>query len=293
MAEAPAERVPFGRNSVGVSATRREFVKLGVMGAIGLMLGGCDDGVRQPDAPDLGTFERGTRVERGFEVDDVLRGTPAGDVHFSLHVPEGYDGGTPYALYVHCPGWEGLYFQGVGANLQEDFAFVANDYVADMIVASPQFDDWGDTSAEMCVALTRWLLAAYNIDVDRVYLSGYSGGGETLSLVMDKAPELYRRALHMSSRWDGTGDALVAARTPVRMDIGESDDYYGSGPVSGSYEELRQKYLSAGVSEQQIADLLLLDVKPASYFGSYASSQHLGGAALFAYDADIMGWLLG
>lgn len=50
----------------------------------------------------------------------------------------------PYALYVPCPGWEGPYFQGVGANLQEDYPFVANDHIADMIVASPQLDDWGE-----------------------------------------------------------------------------------------------------------------------------------------------------
>lgn len=241
----------------------------------------------------MGTFERGTQTDRGFEVDDTLRATPAGDIHFSLRVPDGYDGSVPYALYVHCPGWEGLYFQGVGANLQEDFAFVANGYVENMIVASPQLDDWGDTSAEMCVALTRWLLATYNIDASRVYLSGYSGGGETISLVMDKAPELYRRVLHMSSQWDGVGDALVAARTPVRMDIGESDDYYGSGPVSRSYEELCSKYVAVGLTDERIAELLVLDVKPASYFGTYASSQHVGGAALFAHDAEIMGWLFG
>ena len=65
----------------------------------------------------------------------------------------------PYALYVPCPGWEGLYFQGVGANLQEDYPFVANDYIADMIVASPQLDDWGEQSAADVVELTEWLFS--------------------------------------------------------------------------------------------------------------------------------------
>lgn len=31
-------------------------------------------------------------------------------MRFSLHVPDSYDGSVPYALYVACPGWEGLYF---------------------------------------------------------------------------------------------------------------------------------------------------------------------------------------
>lgn len=301
--------------------TRRQFVGLGVAGVLGAALGGCagqagdsspatgdqvanenqaanedqSAGNAQPsnvsDGSGLGTFERGTQTERGMEVDDLLRNTPAGDIHFSLHVPEDYDGSAPYALYVHDPGWEGLYFQGVGANLQEDFAFVANDYVQDMIVVTPQLDDWGDTSARKTVALTRWFLANYNIDASRVYLSGYSGGGKTISLVMDQAPELYRRVLHMSSQWDGSGDALVAAQVPLRFDIGESDDYYGSGPARDAYAQLRQKYLDAGIAEADIDRLLTLDVKPASYFASFDGGQHAGGAALFAHDADIMGWL--
>lgn len=288
--------------------TRRQFIGFSTAGIAGLFLNACanrasessndvtadrpnDDASTPQSANDLGTFERGSQIDRGFEVDDLLRDTPAGDIHFSLHVPDSYDGSEPYALYVHCPGWEGLYFQGVGANLQEDFAFVANDYVPNMIVASPQLDDWGETSAEKTVVLTRWLLANYSIDSSRVYLSGYSGGGETISLVMDKAPELYRRVLHMSSKWDGEGDALVAARVPLHMSIGESDDYYGSGPVSGSYEELRQKYVDAGLTDSEIGQLLVLDVKPASYFEGFSGGQHAGGAALFSRDPDIMGWL--
>lgn len=58
-------------------------------------------------------------------------------MRFSIHVPDSYDGSVPYALYVACPGWEGLYFQGVGANLREDYPFVANDYIADMIGPRP------------------------------------------------------------------------------------------------------------------------------------------------------------
>ena len=74
------------------------------------------------------TFTQGSRTDRGFGVDDSLV-VDGRTLHFSLHVPDSYDGSTPYALYVACPGWEGLYFQGVGANLQEDYPFVANDYI--------------------------------------------------------------------------------------------------------------------------------------------------------------------
>lgn len=314
-----------------MSISRRRFIGLGAVAASTLVLGACarsedgsvpaqgDDGEdggtvqdeTQQSAPEqqdggaantadpsgadasLGTFERGSQTRRGFEVDDMLRGTPAGDVHFSLHVPDSYDGSNAYALYVHCPGWEGLWFQGIGAHLVEDFAFVANDYVADMIVVTPQLDDWGETSAQKAIALTRWMLANYNIDPGRVYLSGYSGGGETISIVMGMHPELYRRALHLSSQWDGNTDVLVQSRVPVRLSIGESDDYYGSDPAKRAYTEIRGKYQAAGLSDGQIDDVLVLDVKPASYFSGYTGQggQHAGGAVLFSQDPDIMGWL--
>lgn len=74
------------------------------------------------------------------------------------------------------------------------------------------------------------------------------------------------------------------------MSIGESDDYYGSDPDREAYDTLRQKYVDAGVADDDINRLLVLDVKPASYFEGY-DSQHAGGAALFAHDEGVMGWL--
>ena len=167
-------------------------------------------------------------------VDNVLHATEGG-LHFSLHVPDAYDGSKPYALYVALPGWEGLWFQGVGAHLQEDFPFVANDNVADMIVASPQLEDWGETSARQTIALTQWLLSTYNVAADRMVLSGCSGGGETASLVMGTRPELFAAVLHCISQWDGDIEPLIAARVPVYMATGENDDYYGPSSVRETY----------------------------------------------------------
>lgn len=66
-------------------------------------------------------MEEGNEGYRGFTLDDVLH-SEEGDIHFNLYIPESYDGNTPYALYLTLPGYEGLYFQGVGINIQsEDF----------------------------------------------------------------------------------------------------------------------------------------------------------------------------
>ena len=54
-----------------------------------------------------------------------------------------------------------------------------------MIIVAPQLNDWKETSARQTIALTRYFLGHYNIDPQKVYLNGYSGGGETGSLVME------------------------------------------------------------------------------------------------------------
>ena len=73
----------------------------------------------------------GTQTQRGFVNDNVLH-AGMGDIHFSSYIPESYDGTRPYALFITLPGWEGLYFQGVGANMVEDFGTEAIGYVQDM-----------------------------------------------------------------------------------------------------------------------------------------------------------------
>ena len=242
----------------------------------------------------MGELERSGKQHRGFELDDVLHSATEGDIHFSLKVPEGYDGSRPYALFVTLPGWEGLYFQGVGFNLEyEDFGVVANGYVPDMIVVAPQLSDWGETSARQTLALTHFMMETYNIDERRIYLQGYSGGGETGSLVMGMEPELFAAFLHCSSQWDGDLDALVAARVPVRFSIGEGDEYYGPASAERTTEALRKRYADDGLSEDEVNRLVVLDMKPATYFADQGvSDQHGGGAALFAHDAEVMGWLL-
>ena len=124
-----------------------------------------------------------------------------------------------------------MYFQGVAENLKtEDFAFEAKKYNKDMVILAPQLDDWGETSADQTIALVEYFLDNYSIDPADVYINGYSGGGETLSLILEKRPELFTRALMCSSQWDGKYEPVVKAKTPVYFVIGENDEYYTSEP---------------------------------------------------------------
>lgn len=250
--------------------------------------------LRQPsDATQGETLEvtQGTENYRGFQMDSVLH-SPEGDIHFHIYVPETYNGSEPYALFLTLPGYEGLYFQGVGQNLySENFAFEALNYNDHMIVAAPQLSDWGETSAEQTIALTEYLLDHYNIDQERVYAEGYSGGGETMSKVMGMRPDLFTAYLQCSSQWDGAYKPVVEARVPVYFAVGQEDEYYGSAPSREAYDSLHELYEQAGLSQAEIDQLLVLDIKDADYFRNGGAPNQHGGGNLFAQDSETMGWL--
>ena len=107
--------------------------------------GGQQDG-DQGSSPDVqepsGTVTEGTEEYRGFTLDNVLHSENNGDIHYNLYVPDSYDGSEPYALFFTLPGYQGLYFQGVGENLYtEDFGFTAQEYNPEMIIVAPQLSD--------------------------------------------------------------------------------------------------------------------------------------------------------
>lgn len=234
----------------------------------------------------------GTEEYRGFILDNILHSESEGDIHYNLYIPDSYDGSKPYALFLTLPGYEGLYFQGVGENLySENFGFEAQNYIEEMIIVAPQFSDWGERSADQTIALVEYFLTNYHIDASRVFGEGYSGGGETMSLVIGRRPDLFTAYLQCSSRWDGDYAPVVESRTPVYFVIGENDEYYGSGPTREAYEILHGMYRDEGLSDQEISDLLVLDIKDADYFESQGVNVQHGGGNLFATDDKIMGWL--
>lgn len=239
-----------------------------------------------------GTVTQGTEEYRGFQVDNVYHSPGNGDIHYHSYFPDSYDGKKKMALYVTLPGYQGLYFQGVAENLKtEDFAFEARKYNKDMIILAPQLEDWEETSANQTIALVEYFLDNYPVNPARVYINGYSGGGETLSLVLAKRPELFAGALMCSSQWDGEYEPVTQAKTPVYFVIGEDDEYYSSKPFKDAYKKLHDIYQKQGLSEKEIGKLLALDVKGESYFeGTGVIYQH-GGGFLFCRDKEIMGWL--
>ncbi len=235
--------------------------------------------------------ENGPRY-RDFLMDQTID-VDGETVHYNVLVPGDLDFDRPISLFVTLPGYQGLYFQGIGQNLYtEDFAFTAQGYQNNMIVLAPQLSDWGAASAEQAIALVERFQKAYGISPDNTFAEGYSGGGETLSIVLGMRPDLFSRALVCSTQWDGDLAVLADAEVPVYMVVGEGDEYYSSAPLQSAYEELRELYLSKGLPDSRIGQLVTLDVKDATYFTSRGvANQHGGGGQLFSNDASIMGWL--
>ncbi|MDE7309779.1 MAG: prolyl oligopeptidase family serine peptidase [Lachnospiraceae bacterium] len=240
---------------------------------------------------DVAAVTKGTESYRGFVIDNVLHSND-GDIHYNVYIPKSYDGSRPYALYFTLSGYEGLYFQGVAQNLKsEAFGFEAQKYNNEMIIVAPQLGDWGETSANQTIVLVEYFLENYMIDRSKVYINGYSGGGETMSLVLGKRPDLFTACLHISSQWDGAYEPVVAARLPVYFAIGRNDEYYGSKPAQNAYNTLYSLYEQEGLSKSEIDRLLVLDIKEHDYFTQRNAPNEHGGGGFFAYDKDIMGWL--
>ncbi|MBY0757696.1 prolyl oligopeptidase family serine peptidase [Sellimonas caecigallum] len=284
----------------------KKIVAAGCILAMSLMLTGCEEQTRSKEAVFDQTQEsnqdysvsdeevtEGTEEYRRFLLDNVFHSQTEGDIHYNVYIPESYDGSKPYALFFTLPGYQGLYFQGVGVNLQtEDFGFTAQEYNPEMIIVAPQLEDWGETSARQTIALAEYFLANYNIDPDKVYGEGYSGGGETMSLAMGMRPDLFTAYLHGSSKWDGAYESVAENRTPVYLAIGEEDEYYGSEPTKETYRRLHDLYEQQGLTEAEIDQILVLDIKDDSYFEEGGvTNQHGGGGALFPHDDEMMGWL--
>ena len=209
----------------------------------------------------------GKETYRGFVIDNVLHSANDGEIHYHVYIPESYDGEKAYALYFTLPGYGGLYFQGVAQNLKtEDFGFEAQKYNDDMIIVTPQLSDWGETSADQTIALVEYFLDYYNIDRARVYASGFSGGGQTMSIAVGKRPDLFSAYLQVSSQWDGDFEAVAEEHLPVYFAIGENDEYYTAEPSKFAYRTLYALYEKQGLSHTEIDKLLVLNIKDHSYF---------------------------
>ena len=231
----------------------------------------------------------------GFLTEQVLSGAD-GDIHYSYYLPENYRADGAYPLVVAMPGYDMMWFgeQSSGSNLNWNGFLAWTELDEDMIVVSAQLTDWGEKSARQAIELTEYFVQNFAVDKDRIYAAGYSAGGETMSQAVSMRPDLYAAYLHGASQWDGTYAPLAEQQVAVYIFMAEHDEYYGSEPSEDAYNNLRELYQKEGLSDEEIDDLLVLDVKDDSYFSDQGvTNQHGQGGGLFVEDDVVMEWFLG
>ena len=264
----------------------KQFFAWCIAAALAISLMGCgQEAARRP----VEEIPATPQIQTGMIAEQILPGAD-GDIHYSYFLPESYDGRRTYPLVMVMPGYDMMWFgeDSSGSNLDWNGFLSWTQLDTEMIVVSAQLTDWHEKSARQAIELTEYFLEHYNIDRKKVYLHGFSGGGETGSLVMCKRPELFSAYLMTSSKWDGDLDVLANAHTPVYMAIGEDDSYYGSGYLKQAYSDLYSLYKAQGLSADEISELLVLDVKEQDYFSERGFQDQHGGGMAFAEDESIM-----
>lgn len=135
-----------------------------------------------------------------------------------------------------------------------------------MIIAAPQLNGWDEESADETIVLVEYLLSAYNIDTSKVYIEGFSGGGETASQTVGKRPDLFAAYLQVSSQWDGEYKSVAKAKLPVYIAIGRDDEYYGSEKSQNTYNTLYNLYKEQGLTDDEISKILVLILKKRLFY---------------------------
>jgi poly(3-hydroxybutyrate) depolymerase len=163
-------------------------------------------------------------------------------LRYLLHLPEGYgkdERRWPLLLYLHG---------GMGRG--EDFArmawyplirMVSEGALLPLIVVAPQCpagETW--TDPERLIAVLDEVSASYRVDADRVYLAGYSMGGEGAWFLAYRHPERFAAVAAMS----GPGNPWWSSRLaqlPVWAFHGAKDDRVPVAETEAMVEAIRKE----------------------------------------------------
>lgn len=233
-------------------------------------------------------------IQTGVTPEQVLEGE-TGEIHYSYYLPENYDPSQEYPLVMAMPGYDRMWFgeDSSGSNLDWPGFLCWTQLEEDMIVVSAQLTDWGETSARQAIELTEYFIGNYAVDESRVYATGYSAGGETMSRAVALRPDLYAGYLHGASQWDGDFAPVAENGVAVYIFMAENDEYYGSDRAREAYAGLHQAYVDMGWAEDDISSVLRLQTPDNAWFAERGISGNYHGGATVAYEqTDILEWVL-
>lgn len=234
-----------------------------------------------------------TPVQFGLIAEQILSGAD-GDIHYSYYLPESYDGSREYPLMVVMPGYDMMWFgeSSSGRNINWSGFTAWTKLDTEMIVVSAQLTDWHGTSARQAIELTEYFIGNFAVDTSRVYATGYSAGGETMSRAVSLRPDLYAAYLHGASQWDGSYAPIAENGVAVYIYMAEGDEYYGSAKARSAYENLHGAYEAAGWSDADIDGVLRIETPDNAFFNTQGIYNYHGGTNVVFDDADNLNWVI-
>ena len=232
-------------------------------------------------------------VQTGLFAEQIFSGAD-GDIHYSYYLPESYDGSREYPLMVVMPGYDMMWFgeSSSGRNINWSGFTAWTKLDTEMIVVSAQLTDWHETSARQAIELTEYFIGNFAVDTSRVYATGYSAGGKTMSRAVSLRPDLYAAYLHGASQWDGSYAPIAENGVAVYIYMAEGDEYYGSAKARSAYENLHGAYEAAGWSDADIDGVLRIETPDNAFFNTQGIYNYHGGANVVFDDADNLNWVI-
>ena len=237
---------------------------------------------------------QGGGIQTGLIPEQILQGE-SGEIHYSYYLPEDYSPDQTYPLMMAIPGYDMMWFgeDSSGSNLNWSGFLCWTELEEEMIVVSAQLTDWGDTSARQAIELTEYFLSHFSVNPNRVYASGYSAGGETMSRAVALRPDLYTAYLHGASQWDGTFDPIAQHGVAVYIFMAEGDEYYGVERAWEAYDGLRTAYERAGWSQEEINGVLQIQTPGQDYFAQRGvHGNYHGGANVVFEEQSVLDWVV-
>lgn len=196
---------------------------------------------------EIGRIRRSSLAPKGYQEDvpmSVHADHYAGAV-YTLFVPDGYDPTTTWPLLIGLHGGgpdgkDGDEVVGSGPSAMNFYRGLAAEH--GVIVACPtaQMAGWGNKINEELVRdVILELRLLYNVDIDRIHLTGHSMGGYGTWTLGPRMADVFATISPMAGSGDGNVKALVDTKTPIFI-YHSADDFIPVLPDRLAAKHLRE-----------------------------------------------------
>ncbi len=196
--------------------------------------------------------EQGARA-----ISDVF--APDHKLTWQLYVPDSYDARKPAGVMVYVsPTKSGVPKRGWKSALDErNMIWIAalnsgnNKHVTERSLKA--------------IFATTYIAQNYAIDIDRVYVSGFSGGGKTVARIARSQPDLFKGALYICGVefWQEQPPKIDQVRDMHHVFLTGTNDFNRQ-----ETKQIRKKYQQAGVAGTELIVVRSMshELPPTKYF---------------------------